>query len=49
MQLLYLAYTLNPITREYMIASHTSAEPGTQKALEILKLSTSIKYGYEIR
>lgn len=34
-----LAYTINPKTREYMIASHASAEPGTQKALEILNLS----------
>lgn len=35
-----LAYTINPKTREYMIASHTSAEPGTQKALDMLNLST---------
>ncbi len=34
-----LAYKLNPLTREYMIASHSSAEPGTQKALNILDLS----------
>ena len=34
-----LAYTINPITRDYLIGSHLSAEPGTQKALEIIKLS----------
>lgn len=34
-----LAYKMNPLTREYMIASHTSAEPGTQKALDMLNLS----------
>lgn len=34
-----LAYKLNPKTREYMIASHASSEPGTEKALEIIKLS----------
>lgn len=33
-----LAYKINPLTREYMIASHSSAEPGTEKALEIIKL-----------
>lgn len=34
-----IAYKINPKTREYMIASHMSAEQGTQKALEILELS----------
>ncbi|MGL5749183.1 MAG: nicotinate-nucleotide--dimethylbenzimidazole phosphoribosyltransferase [Paraclostridium sp.] len=34
-----IAYTINPRTKEYMIASHTSAEPGTQRALEILDLN----------
>ena len=34
-----LAYKINPKTRDYMIASHTSAEPGTQKALNLLNLS----------
>ncbi|MGL5311958.1 MAG: nicotinate-nucleotide--dimethylbenzimidazole phosphoribosyltransferase [Peptostreptococcaceae bacterium] len=34
-----LAYKINPMTKEYMIASHSSAEPGTEKALEIIKLS----------
>ena len=34
-----LAYKINPIAKEYMIASHSSAEPGTEKALEIIKLS----------
>lgn len=34
-----LAYKVNPKSREYMIASHSSAEPGTEKALEIIKLS----------
>lgn len=34
-----IAYKINPKCKEYMIASHISAEQGTQKALEILKLS----------
>lgn len=34
-----LAYKINPMSKEYMIASHSSAEPGTEKALEIIKLS----------
>lgn len=34
-----IAYTINPTTKEYMIASHTSAEPGAKKALEILDLN----------
>lgn len=34
-----IAYTINPMTKEYMIASHTSAEPGAKKALDILKLN----------
>lgn len=34
-----LAYKINPMTRDYMIASHSSAEPGTEKALEIIKLN----------
>lgn len=34
-----LAYKINPKTKDYMIASHSSAEPGTEKALEIIKLS----------
>ncbi|HSQ90020.1 nicotinate-nucleotide--dimethylbenzimidazole phosphoribosyltransferase [Romboutsia sp.] len=34
-----LAYKVNPKSREYMIASHSSAEPGTEKALEVIKLS----------
>ncbi|MGL5347302.1 MAG: nicotinate-nucleotide--dimethylbenzimidazole phosphoribosyltransferase [Peptostreptococcaceae bacterium] len=34
-----LAYKINPVTKEYMIASHSSAEPGTEKALDIIKLS----------
>lgn len=34
-----LAYKINPKSREYMIASHLSAEAGTQKALEMLDLS----------
>lgn len=33
-----LAYNINPKTKEYMIASHSSAEPGTTKALEIMGL-----------
>ncbi|MEG2985773.1 MAG: nicotinate-nucleotide--dimethylbenzimidazole phosphoribosyltransferase, partial [Peptostreptococcaceae bacterium] len=34
-----IAYTINPMTKEYMIASHISAESGAKKALEILDLS----------
>lgn len=34
-----LAYKINPMSREYMIASHTSAEAGANKALSILGLS----------
>ncbi|WP_373601197.1 nicotinate-nucleotide--dimethylbenzimidazole phosphoribosyltransferase [Paraclostridium bifermentans] len=34
-----IAYTINPTTKEYMIASHTSAEPGAKKSLEILDLN----------
>lgn len=34
-----IAYKINPKCKEYMIASHMSAEQGTQKALEILKLN----------
>ena len=34
-----IAYTIKPTTKDYMIASHTSAEPGAKKALEILKLN----------
>lgn len=34
-----IAYKINPKCKEYMIASHMSAEQGTQRALEILKLS----------
>ena len=34
-----LAYNLNILTKEYMIASHFSAEPGAKKALNILGLS----------
>lgn len=34
-----LAYKINPKTKGYMIASHSSTEPGTEKALEIIKLN----------
>lgn len=34
-----IAYTINPKTVDYMIASHLSAEAGTQRALDIIKLS----------
>lgn len=34
-----LAYKINPVSREYMIASHTSAEAGANKALSILGLN----------
>ena len=33
-----IAYTIDESTKDYMIASHSSAEPGTQTALEILGL-----------
>ncbi|MGL4914044.1 MAG: nicotinate-nucleotide--dimethylbenzimidazole phosphoribosyltransferase [Romboutsia sp.] len=33
-----LAYNINPITKDYMIASHSSAEPGTNKALDMMGL-----------
>lgn len=33
-----LAYHINPATKEYMIASHLSAEPGAKKALDIMGL-----------
>ena len=32
-----------------MIASHSSAEPGAQRALKLLGLRTILKYGNEIR
>lgn len=38
MQRRLIAYKINPKTREYMIASHLSAESGTKRALDILKL-----------
>lgn len=43
-----LAYKINPKTREYMIASHSSAEPGTQKALEILNLDPVLNMGMRL-
>ena len=33
-----IAYNINPRCKEYMIASHLSAEPGAKKALELLGL-----------
>lgn len=33
-----LAYHINPKTKEYMIASHLSAEPGAKKALDMMGL-----------
>ncbi len=43
-----LAYKIEPKTREYMIASHSSAESGTQKALEILKLDPVLNMGMRL-
>ena len=43
-----LAYKINPKTREYMIASHSSAEPGTQRALEILNLDPILNMGMRL-
>lgn len=43
-----LAYKINPKTREYMIASHSSAEPGTQKALDILNLDPVLNMGMRL-
>lgn len=34
-----IAYTINPLCSNYLIASHKSGEPGSQSALEILNLS----------
>ncbi|MEG0180390.1 MAG: nicotinate-nucleotide--dimethylbenzimidazole phosphoribosyltransferase [Terrisporobacter sp.] len=34
-----LAYNLNPRTKDYMIASHSSAEPGTEKVLGLMGLN----------
>lgn len=34
-----IAYNLNPITKDYMIASHFSAEPGSQRAFKLLDLN----------
>ena len=43
-----LAYKINPKTREYMIASHSSAEPGTQRALNILNLEPVLNMGMRL-
>ena len=43
-----LAYKINPKTREYMIASHSSAEPGTQRALKILNLEPVLNMGMRL-
>lgn len=37
-----LAYSLAPVCKEYMIASHASAELGTSKALELLGLEAPL-------
>ena len=43
-----LAYKINPKTREYMLASHSSAEPGTQRALDILNLEPVLNMGMRL-
>lgn len=43
-----LAYKINPKTREYMIASHLSAETGTQRALDILNLEPVLNMGMRL-
>ena len=43
-----LAYKINQKTREYMIASHSSAEPGTQRALKILNLEPVLNMGMRL-
>ncbi len=43
-----IAYTINPTTKKYMIASHSSAEPGTEKALELLGLSPILNMGMRL-
>ena len=43
-----LAYKINLKTREYMIASHSSAEPGTQRALNILNLEPVLNMGMRL-
>ena len=43
-----LAYKINPKTREYMLASHSSAEPGTKRALDILSLEPVLNMGMRL-
>ena len=43
-----LAYKINQKTREYMIASHSSAETGTQRALNILNLEPVLNMGMRL-
>ncbi|WP_455543245.1 nicotinate-nucleotide--dimethylbenzimidazole phosphoribosyltransferase [Intestinibacter sp.] len=38
-----IAYNINPRCKDYMIASHHSAEPGAQKALDLLGLEPFLK------
>ena len=38
-----LAYQLNPLTREYMFASHESAEPAYKYAADVMNLSPALK------
>lgn len=43
-----LAYNINPKTKEYMIASHFSAEPGTNKALDMMGLQPFLNMGMRL-
>ena len=43
-----MSYLLEPLSREYMIASHESAEPAYAKAAEFMKISPPLKLGMRL-
>ncbi len=43
-----IAYNINPKTRDYMIASHLSAEPGAKKVLDMLDLHPFLDMGMRL-
>ena len=43
-----IAYNINPRTKEYMIASHLSAEPGAKKALSMMGLEAFLDMGMRL-
>ena len=43
-----MAYQLEPLTREYMIASHESAEPAYVHAAEYIGLNAPLKLGMRL-